>query len=61
MAKRKIFAELMEGIATMQAQREGKMSLTSYKVKPVDCQAAASAQKRLNVGCDRRNARTPTA
>jgi hypothetical protein len=35
MAKRDIFRELMEGIAAMQAQREGKISLTGYKVKPV--------------------------
>ncbi len=35
MAKRKLFAELMEGIAAMQAQREGKVTLRSYKVKPM--------------------------
>jgi len=29
MAKRKIFAELMEGIAAMQARREGKITLRS--------------------------------
>jgi hypothetical protein len=29
MAKRKIFRELMEGVAAMQAQREGKITLRS--------------------------------
>jgi hypothetical protein len=29
MAKRKIFAELMEGIAAIQAKREGKVTLRS--------------------------------
>ncbi|HET9365540.1 MAG TPA: hypothetical protein VFP71_11090 [Candidatus Angelobacter sp.] len=35
MAKRKIFAELMEGIAAMQAQREGNITLCSYKIKSI--------------------------
>ena len=35
MAKRRIFTELMEGVAAMQAHREGKITLRSYKVKPV--------------------------
>ena len=35
MAKRKIFDELMEGVAAMQGQRAGKITLRSYKVKPV--------------------------
>jgi hypothetical protein len=35
MAKRKVFTELMEGVAAMQAQREGKATLRSQKVKPV--------------------------
>jgi hypothetical protein len=30
MAKRKIFLELMKGVAAMQAQREGKISLHIY-------------------------------
>jgi hypothetical protein len=30
MAKRKIFAELMEGIAAMKAQRKGEMALDSH-------------------------------
>ncbi|HWX53516.1 MAG TPA: transcriptional regulator [Verrucomicrobiae bacterium] len=33
MAKRKIFTELMEGVAAMGAQRAGKLTLRSYKVK----------------------------
>jgi putative transcriptional regulator len=33
MAKRKIFDELMEGIAAMKSQREGKITLRIYKVK----------------------------
>jgi hypothetical protein len=33
MAKRKIFAELMEGVTAMGAQRNGKLTLRSYKVK----------------------------
>ncbi|HEY2391573.1 MAG TPA: helix-turn-helix domain-containing protein [Candidatus Angelobacter sp.] len=35
MAKRKIFNELMEGVAAMDAQRQGKLTLRSYKVKAV--------------------------
>ena len=33
MAKRKIFTELMEGVTAMGAQRNGKLTLRSYKVK----------------------------
>ncbi|MFI5110235.1 MAG: helix-turn-helix domain-containing protein [Terriglobales bacterium] len=33
MAKRKIFDELMEGVAAMKAHREGKITLRSYKVE----------------------------
>jgi putative transcriptional regulator len=33
-AKRKIFDELMEGISAMQAHREGKVTLRTYKVAP---------------------------
>jgi putative transcriptional regulator len=32
MAKRKIFDDLMEGVAAMKSQREGKLTLRSYKV-----------------------------
>jgi putative transcriptional regulator len=34
MAKRNIFDELMEGVATMKGHREGKITLRSYKVEP---------------------------
>lgn len=33
MAKRKLFDELMEGVAAMKAQREGKLTLRTYTVK----------------------------
>ena len=33
MAKRKIFEELTEGVAAMKSQREGKVTLRSYKVQ----------------------------
>jgi hypothetical protein len=34
MGKRRIFDELMEGIAAMKAHREGKLKLRTYKVEP---------------------------
>jgi len=34
MTKRKIFDEMMEGIAAMKNHREGKITLHSYKVEP---------------------------
>jgi putative transcriptional regulator len=34
MAKRKIFGELMEGVAAMKSHREGKITLRSYKIQP---------------------------
>jgi len=34
MAKRKIFGELMEGVAAMKGHREGKLTLRSYKIDP---------------------------
>jgi hypothetical protein len=33
MAKRDIFAELVEGVAAMKSHREGKLTLRSYKVE----------------------------
>jgi putative transcriptional regulator len=33
MAKRNIFAELMEGVAAMKNHREGKLTLRTYKVE----------------------------
>jgi len=32
MGKRRIFDELMEGVAAMKAHREGKLTLRTYKV-----------------------------
>ncbi len=42
MTKRKIFGELMEGVAAMKSHREGKLTLRNYKVETaplpkVDC------------------------
>lgn len=34
MTKHEISAELMEGVAAMQSQREGKLTLRSFKVEP---------------------------
>jgi len=53
MAKRKIFAELMEGVASMGAQRQGKLTLRSYKVKAgrlpkVNARTIRSTRERLN-------------
>lgn len=33
MAKRKIFDEVMEGVAAMKAHREGKITLRSYRIE----------------------------
>ena len=53
MAKRKIFAELMEGVAAMGAQRKGKLTLRSYKVKAarlprVNAKTIRDTRERLN-------------
>jgi len=53
MAKRKIFDEIMEGVAAMKAHREGKLTLRSYKVKPrkaleVDSSLIKDTRERLN-------------
>jgi len=37
MAKRKIFDELMEGVAAMKSRREGKVRLRNYKVESESC------------------------
>ena len=52
MAKRNIFPELMEGIATMKAHREGKITLRSYKVEAaplprVDSKLIRDTRKKL--------------
>jgi putative transcriptional regulator len=53
MAKRKLFAEMMEGVATMSAHREGKVTLRSYKVEPsrlpkVNAKTIREMRERLN-------------
>jgi putative transcriptional regulator len=52
MAKREIFAELMEGVAAMKRHREGKLTLRSYKVEvsplpKVDSRLIRDTRKRL--------------
>ncbi len=52
MAKRKVFTELMEGVAAMKGRREGKITLLSYKVEPaplpkVDARLIRDTRKRL--------------
>lgn len=52
MANRKIFDELMEGVAAMKSHREGKITLRSYKVeaKPlprVDSKLIRDTRERL--------------
>jgi len=53
MAKRKIFDEVMEGIAAMKSHREGKLTLRSYKVEPknvleVNSKLIRDTRERLN-------------
>jgi putative transcriptional regulator len=53
MAKRKIFDEMMEGIAAMKGHREGKLTLRTYKVEPtkplqVDSRLIKDTRERLN-------------
>jgi putative transcriptional regulator len=53
MAKRKIFDELIEGVAAMKSHREGKLTLRSYKVEPgalpkVDSKLIKDTRKKLN-------------
>jgi putative transcriptional regulator len=52
MAKREVFAELMEGVAAMKRHREGKLTLRSYKaeVSPlpkVDSKLIRDTRKKL--------------
>lgn len=54
MAKRKLFAELMEGVAAMGAQRQGRLTLRNYKVKAarlprVNAKTIRDTRERLNV------------
>ena len=53
MSKRKIFDEMMEGIAAMEAHREGKITLRTYKVESaplpkVDSKLFRDTRKRLH-------------
>lgn len=53
MAKRKIFDELMEGVAAMKSHREGKLTLRSYKIEQealpkVDSKLIKDTRKKLN-------------
>jgi putative transcriptional regulator len=54
MARRKIFSELMEGVAAMGAQRQEKLTLRNYKVKAtrlprVNAKTIRDTRERLNV------------
>jgi len=54
MARRKIFAELMEGVAAMGAQRQEKLTLRNYKIKAtrlprVNAKTIRDTRERLNV------------
>lgn len=53
MAKRRIFDEMMEGVAAMKSHREDKVTLRSYKVEPetlpkVDSKLIRDTRKKLN-------------
>jgi putative transcriptional regulator len=53
MAKRKVFDELMEGIAAMKNYREGKITLRTYRVEPaplpkVDSKLIRDTRKKLH-------------
>ncbi len=53
MGKRKIFDEMMEGIAAMKSHREGKLTLRSYKLEPkavpiVDSNFIRETREQLN-------------
>ena len=52
MSKRNILGDLMEGVAAMKSQREGKLTLRSFKVEPtplpkVDSKLIRDTRKRL--------------
>ena len=53
MSKRNILGDLMEGVAAMKSQREGKLTLRSFKVEPtplpkVDSKLIRDTRKRLH-------------
>jgi putative transcriptional regulator len=52
MSKRKVFDELIEGVAAMKQHREGKLTLRTYKVQPsplprVDSKLIRDTRRRL--------------
>ena len=52
MSKRKIFDEMIEGVAAMKSHREGKITLRSYNIEPaplprVDSKLIRDTRKRL--------------
>jgi putative transcriptional regulator len=52
MTKRRVFGELIEGVAAMGRHREGKLTLRSYKVRPaplpkVDARLIRDTRKKL--------------
>jgi len=56
MAKRKIFDELMEGVAAMKGHRQGKLTLRTYTVEPKPLPKVDSRlirQTRAKLGCSR--------
>jgi len=53
MAKRRVFEEMMEGVAAMKSHREGKLTLRAYKVEPratprVDSKFIRETREQLN-------------
>jgi putative transcriptional regulator len=53
MVKRNIFSELMDGVVTMKAHREGKITLRSYKIESaplpkVDSKLIRDTRKKLH-------------
>ena len=53
MSKRNILGDLMEGVAAMKSQREGKLTLRSFKVQPtplpkVDSKLIRDTRRRLH-------------
>lgn len=56
MSKRDIFGELMEGVAAMKGQREGKLTLRTFKVEPEPLPAVNGQfirRTRQKLGCSR--------
>ncbi|MGA8072210.1 MAG: hypothetical protein WB995_01970 [Candidatus Acidiferrales bacterium] len=52
MPKRKVFEELIEGVAAMKSHREGKLTLRTYKIQPsplpkVDSKLIRDTRRRL--------------